>query len=412
MEPTDRLHSLDAVRASALLLGIALHATSPYMADMGWLATETPNAALAGVWYVVHIFRMSTFFLIAGFFGRMMLERRGVKAFAKDRAKRIVIPLLVGWPIVMLLMGLAFVLTLLATGVDFAAFVAERQAEAVAQAEAAAEEGGDLWNWAHLWFLYYLVLFYSAALAARAVFSRVIDRGGQVRRALDVLVRLIMGGLWAPVVLAAPLAAWFIFQRDDWASWFGIYPPTDIVPDATAFIGHGLAFALGWLLHRQPRVLLDLEKSWIVYGVAAIALTVACARIAGLTPQWEPHLEGRTLLVYAGLYAVASWCWILAFVGAAERFLSSPSPARRYIADSSYWLYLMHLPVLVVFGVVFQSLGWHWTIEYTLTLAGTLALLLLSYHAMVRFTFIGAILNGRRHPRPPRPPRRLEESPA
>jgi hypothetical protein len=32
-----------------------------------------------------------------------------------------------------------------------------------------------------------------------------------------------------------------------------------------------------------------------------------------------------------------------------------------------------------------------------------MAVLLVSYHTMVRFTFIGAILNGRRHPRPPSP---------
>jgi peptidoglycan/LPS O-acetylase OafA/YrhL len=403
MEPTDRLHALDAVRASALLLGIALHATSPYMAGMGWLAQETPNEAMEGVWFVVHIFRMPMFFLMAGFFGRLMIERKGVKPFIKDRAKRIVIPLLAGWPIVMVLMAAAFVLTALATGVDLVAYAEQAQAEAAEQAASGPQEQADLWNWAHLWFLYYLVIFYSCAVAARVLFDRVIDRGGRIRRALDVVVRLIMRGVWGPVLLAAPLAAWFVYKRGDWASWFGIYPPTDIVPDATALIGHGLAFGLGWLLHRQQRLLLDLEKSWIVYGFLALALTVACVRIAGLTPQWEPYLERGTLLVYAALYTVAAWCWIFAFVGASVRFLSSHSQTRRYIADSSYWLYLMHLPVLVVFGMVFQALGWHWSVEYSLTLAFTLAILLLSYHTMVRFTFLGAILNGRRQPRPPTP---------
>jgi hypothetical protein len=398
------------VRASALLLGVALHAVSPYMTGLGWLAQETPNTALEGVWYVVHIFRMPMFFLIAGFFARLVLERKGTTAFVKDRGKRIVVPLLVGWPVIMLLLGVAFVLTALATGVDLAAYVEQAQAEAAAQADAAPEEGSDLWNWAHLWFLYYLLLFYAAALAARTLLNRVIDRGGGVRRALDAAVRFVMRGVWGPVILAAPLAAWFIAQGDDWASWWGIYPPTDIVPDLTALIGHGLAFTLGWLLHRQPRVLLDLQKSWILYGVLAVGLTVVCARIAGLTHQPGPYLEPRMLPYYAAAYTVAAWCWIFAFVGAAQQFLSSPSPARRYIADSSYWLYLMHLPVLVVFGVLFQATSWHWTIEYPLTLAGTLAILLLSYHTLVRFSFIGVILNGRRHPRPQAG--KLEESPA
>jgi hypothetical protein len=402
MESTDRLHSLDAVRASALLLGIALHATSPYIAGMNWLAQETPNEAMAGIWYVVHIFRMSMFFLIAGFFGRRVIERKGTKDFIKDRAKRILVPLVVGWPIVMLLMGLGFVLGALATGIDLWAYGAQRQAEAVERAAAQPAGEGDLWNWAHLWFLYYLVLFYIGALVVRAVFG-VIDRGGGVRRALDTVVRLVMAGPWSPVVLAVPLAAWFLYMGDDWRSWFGIYPPTDIIPDGTALIGHGFAFGLGWLLHRQSRLLLDLEKSWILYGVVALALTVVCVRIAGLTPQWQPYLEGRALQVHAIVYPIAQWCWVFAFVGAAQRYLSGHSPTRRYIADSSYWLYLMHLPVLVPIGVVFQALDLHWTIEYTLTLAATMAVLLVSYHTMVRFTFIGAILNGRRHPRPPSP---------
>jgi peptidoglycan/LPS O-acetylase OafA/YrhL len=155
------------------------------------------------------------------------------------------------------------------------------------------------------------------------------------------------------------------------------------------------------MLHRQPRFLLGLEKSWVIYGVFALALTVVCVRVAGLTPQWEPYLEWRAVLVHAAAYTVATWCWVFAFVGASVRFLSGVSPMRRYVADSSYWLYLMHLPVLVVFGVVFQATSLYWGIEYALTLAGTVAVLLLSYHTMVRFTFIGAILNGRRHPRPP-----------
>ena len=93
------------------------------------------------------------------------------------------------------------------------------------------------------------------------------------------------------------------------------------------------------------------------------------------------------------------WCWVFGIVGAAVRFLSSPSAARRYIADSSYWLYLMHVPVLAFFHVWFAELDWHWSAKYLLSIAGAMPILLLSYHYWVRFTFIGATLNGRRYPR-------------
>ena len=70
-----------------------------------------------------------------------------------------------------------------------------------------------------------------------------------------------------------------------------------------------------------------------------------------------------------------------------------------YLADSSYWLYLVHLPVLYFFQTLFTAFDWHWSVKYLLSIAGTMPILLVSYHYLVRPTFIGAILNGRRRPR-------------
>jgi glucan biosynthesis protein C len=100
--PPERLHALDAVRGMALMLGIVFHAT------MSFLPTQIPlwivmdherSQTLAVVFHVLHTFRMTTFFLIAGFFAHMMLQRKGTKGFIIDRLKRIGIPLVVGWPI-------------------------------------------------------------------------------------------------------------------------------------------------------------------------------------------------------------------------------------------------------------------------------------------------------------------------
>src|SRR5690348_3662795 len=118
MQPSDRLHALDAVRAFALLLGIALHATQPFVAGLPWMTPEAPSEVMAGVFYTIHMFRMPLFFLIAGFFGRMMLERRGVTGFIKDRSRRILLPLVIGLPIVMLITGLAYLAGALASGAD------------------------------------------------------------------------------------------------------------------------------------------------------------------------------------------------------------------------------------------------------------------------------------------------------
>jgi glucans biosynthesis protein C len=93
MQPADRLHALDAVRAYALLLGVVLHGAAAFLGGFPiplWL--DEPSDGAAVIYYVIHMFRMSAFFLIAGFFARMLLERRGVKAFVRDRAKRVALP--------------------------------------------------------------------------------------------------------------------------------------------------------------------------------------------------------------------------------------------------------------------------------------------------------------------------------
>jgi glucan biosynthesis protein C len=48
---------------------------------------------------------MSAFFLMAGFFARVLVERRGPKAFVKDRGKRVAVPLFLLGPVVMVMIG-------------------------------------------------------------------------------------------------------------------------------------------------------------------------------------------------------------------------------------------------------------------------------------------------------------------
>ena len=95
---------------------------------------------------------------------------------------------------------------------------------------------------------------------------------------------------------------------------------------------------------------------------------------------------------------IGIWCWIFGLIGLAVRYLSEASPVRRYVADSSYFLFLLHLPVLAFFAAWWNPLPWHWTIKYPLQIAATLAVLFLAYRYLVRSTVIGATLNGRRYP--------------
>jgi glucan biosynthesis protein C len=395
---SDRLHALDAVRGYALLLGVVLHATAAFLPDFPMATWRLEPSAVASVlYYVIHIFRMSAFYLIAGFFARMVLERRGVKAFVRDRSKRVLLPLVVGLPVVVLFVVAGLVLGALPHGADYLVSLTRAPPP---EPDAAPAARIDL---LHLWFLYYLLIFYALALAVRAS-TQALDPRGSITAACDRAVAFIMRGVWGPVLLALPAAIYY-WQYQPWSEWLGLPAPTSLVPQVGALIGYGVAFALGWLLHRQVPTLLALRNSWLVYFAMAVPLTVLCLGIIGTTTLWHgSNIHGYRRAVYALAYMTGVWCWVFALVGAAIRFLSEQRPATRYLADASYWIYLMHMAPIIFFISLLRPYHWPWAVNFVIMVGGSMPILLLSYHYLVRFTWVGAILNGRRHPKARKPP--------
>ena len=80
-----------------MLLGIVLHASLPYCSRLAgiehvWPADDDQSLLLLLVFDFIHIWRMPVFFLLAGFFAHLVLERRPESAFAADRLRRIALP--------------------------------------------------------------------------------------------------------------------------------------------------------------------------------------------------------------------------------------------------------------------------------------------------------------------------------
>ena len=89
IDRSERLHGLDALRAAALLLGVVLHATLSFFPTPIWIVADDQRSVWAsGLFFAIHLFRMGTFFLIAGLFAHGLLNRRGVVGFAIDRLPR------------------------------------------------------------------------------------------------------------------------------------------------------------------------------------------------------------------------------------------------------------------------------------------------------------------------------------
>ncbi len=392
---TERLHALDALRAFALLLGIVLHATMSFFLPIP--AMDVSQSTTLGVtFFVIHIFRMSLFFMLAGYFARMVFHRRGLRAFAKDRARRIVVPMLAGWVVLMPLLGVITVWGMTRT------FGAEAMAATGAE-DGIMPVGLPL---THLWFLYYLCLLYMGFLALRHLLVTTIDDDGKWRALMDRVVSIVLPSFFAPLLVAIP-SALFFYNFAAWQPWTGIPTPDfGLVPQVPALIAFGTAFTLGWVLHRQTNVLGAWQRRWAMNLLAAVVLTVVCLLIGGTAPTLvSPFAEGNPEwyhFAYTLSYTSAIWYWSFGLTGAALRFFSEARGWQRYLADASYWLYIAHLPIVFTLQVLLMRVELHWALKFPLLLAITLTVLLLSYHYLVRSTFIGEVLNGRKYPRSPK----------
>ena len=87
---------------------------------------------------------------------------------------------------------------------------------------------------------------------------------------------------------------------------------------------------------------------------------------------------------------------IFGSIGLCERVLSTERAWVRYASDSSYWLYLAHLPLVIALqaGLAFTEIP-VWAKFLLVTVVSTL-LLLASYQLLVRYTPVGTLLNGKR----------------
>jgi peptidoglycan/LPS O-acetylase OafA/YrhL len=381
----ERLHSLDLVRALALLLGIVFHAALAYFPRFGiWLAND-PDTSWPIAWasFAAHSFRMATFYLLAGYFGHMMLQRKGTKKFMKDRGKRIALPLVIFWFPILILFALAAYLS----------FVMGATPEGV---------GGEPQSFTletfpltHLWFLYVLMIFYFATVLLHGL-MHMIDRKGGLRAKLDgILAKLLSIPVLLPVLLSLPVAAMFL-HHEGWAEWWGIpTPDTGLVPNAIALVSYGIAFGTGWLIHRLPDGLAPLRQQWGIYIAIAVVLTLGALYLAPI-PDFTPQLEGNERTIFAFIYAGMVWFWTFGLIGMAMRYITAESRKVRYIADSSYWLYLIHLPLIVAL----QALATHWSapaeLKLLVVVGVSMVIMLASYHWLVRYTFIGTWLNGKR----------------
>ena len=373
MQTGERVHHMDNLRALAMLAGVVFHAAlaySPLMHPIWPLADAGRSIAVDVVAWFLHLFRMPLFFVVAGFFAALLVARRGMAGLFRNRAARVLLPLVLFLPLVLASMHW---LTMQAV-----ATVAHPSPALVWMREWIEQHGAlpSLPGWAHLWFLFYLLLFTVLTWVASALGLR---RLGERIAALPPLSLVMLFPLPLSLALTGTTVPW--------------PAPEFVLPSLWAMVFFGLYCALGYQLFQRPDMLDRLRPLSMPLLVGAVLAYAFLFRLsdgfAPTRPTTLQHAMHAALEAYAGLW-MTLWCLL-----AGKRWLDKPSTTMRWLADASYWTYLVHLSLLFAIQYRLLDVPLHWAAKFAIAVLATFALSFASYQLLVRKTVVGRLLNAK-----------------
>ena len=247
----------------------------------------------------------------------------------------------------------------------------------------------------HLWFLWFLCWFVAGFAAIAALARRV---------PLSVPAWLVSMP-WCLLCLIPLTALTQSWQRGEGGPAFGPDTSIGLLPMWHVAAHYAVFFAFGAILFGSRGASVRLGSGWFItlplaLGVLPVAMSFT------FDEAWAIELvadEGTRGGIAALSQASFAWFAIFGFLGLFEAILSKERAWVRYLSDSSYWLYLVHLPPMIVAQWLLIRVDMPAFAKFTLLVVSITALCLLSYHFLVRYTVIGRTLNGpRNRPSPER----------
>ena len=340
-----RVHFIDWLRILAVLLLIPYHTLRVFNPAPFYVKASTLSSAIDPVLSFIKVWHMPLLFFLAGCSTYFALHKRTGGRYAWERAKRLLVPFVFGF----------FVLMPPVT------WYAARQGLGYTESYWQYLSSGDFldWNiyfsWGHLWFILLLFVFSLVALPLIVWGAR----GRGVGRLQSFSRRLSR-----PVWWLLPMVILFIGQE---------------VPDigGRPSVFYFFVFLLGFVAMCDLRFAGSTERyRWPAF-VGGLALTLCWVILDGYFREslYVIPLDGPGLVF---LNAAACWLVLMGAMGLGKRYLDRTSRTQKYLAQASYPVYILQTTVIVIIAFYVVQLGVplvvQWAVLLVAAVAGTFAL--------------------------------------
>lgn len=358
-----RFHYMDSARAAFMLIGVFFHTALIYTTTHSWLvASVQSNVVFDYVTYIIHLFRMEGFYVIAGFFAALLIEKKGAKSFLRERMIRLGIPMItIGFTLNYYMNELSTAKPILTTGFWYIL-------------------KGDWLG--HLWFLGNLIIY--IALTALFIIKK--------KNIFDKIVDFFDGSTKKYFIMKFMFISYFFYI-------FGAIVSAHLV-DRALFFTTSLFFTylpfylLGYFFyakHHISELILDYKK--LKYHMLATMLILL---FMSKTFIFNHDISSiKIISKFVGVYLSIVLCLSSLLLFKSIALLNRSSVRVRKLSDASYSIYLLHQPFIVGLFAIFNKQIQNPILGFILISFSTMLITyLIHVYFIQRYQIISLLLNG------------------
>ena len=369
-----RLYYLDVVRAGLMLLGVPYHTARAY-SDEGWPVKSPDRSDLLMILdHGIHLFRLPSFFIIAGYFAALLLSRRSPSTWLKSRLCRLGIPLIAA----------SCLLNPLEPVFHHIALIVSSKESLTVASHAIFRKASIFYPRVHhLWFLIVLI-YYSVAAAAIVKLTPTKWKWSY----LDFVERT--RAPWLLIIVSCCLIGFYQMLTYSLLLHIGrIVGSKFEVFKIELGIFYTPYFIFGFILARLPaanEIFLRLHPLILISAVASLSFALTL---------YDTDALGLQTKAIAQLFsAVPALLVAQALLSLAKRYSDKPMRGVDALVGASFVIYLFHQPLVIFFNELFLMVDAPVLLEFAVTTLSVTAISYAIWLIVRRSKVLNVLFNG------------------